>query len=375
MLDTTIIRSQFPSIAHHPDVLYFDNAATTQKPQSVLQAVAEYHHSYCANTHRSVHSWGMQSTIKIMSVRNQVAKFFNLESSEDIFFTSGATESSQNIALHFCKHFLQDGDEVITSQYEHKTLLLSWKNAIELTGKNIQIKTIHIDLDGRYDVQSLEKVLNKKTKVVILTHIHNIFGIEMGIQRIRSIIPASIPIILDAAQSVGHTMVDPKKLGIQGLYFSAHKMFGFSGVGAVWLDKKYQTATMPFEQGTVNIEGIISLGAAIEYISTIDIHQIESYLLHVTQYALQELRHIPIIEFLPGPAYSLNNIGHGILSFKTTHSRIHDVAQHLNAHQIFVRAGTHCTGSPLIEESIRISLQIYNTTEEIDTMCYILSTM
>lgn len=372
MFDIDTVRSQFPAIANHPEVIYFDNAATTQKPRVVLDAVASYHHLFCANTHRSTHDWGLRSTQEADKVRNHLAEFLGLSSTEELFFNSGATGSSEKLALHFCAHYLEDGDEIIISENEHITILSSWKQALKLTNKSITIKSIVLDPEGDYNIDDLKDKLNSKTKLVVLSHVHNVFGVEMGIEEARKAIPLDIPIILDAAQSVGHMPVNVKDLGVQAIFFSAHKMFGLSGIGAMWLDKKYHHQDMIFEQGTLNIEGVLSLGAAMKYIESLGLENIERHLLDLTQYALQELRKIPGIEFLPGPAFCICATGHGILSFRKQGVSSQDLAQWLNEHQIYVRAGEHCSQSEDAEDSVRLSLQVYNCREEIDKLCKVL---
>ncbi len=374
MLDVQKVRSEFPAIAHHPKMIYFDNASTTQKPQSVLDTVSEYHHAYCANPHRSTHDWGLRSTRAIEETRQKVADFLGLDTTQGLYFSSGATQSSFDLALHFCQHFLEDGDEVILSQDEHKTVLVAWEKATQITNKKIIFKDVLLDHEGDYNIADLQQSITANTKLIILSHIHNVFGIEMGIEAAREVIPAIIPIILDATQSVGHLPVKPLDLGVQAVYFSGHKMFGFSGTGVLWLGETFHTDTMTFERGTPNVEGILSLGAAIDYVSAIGLSDIESHLLDLTQYALQKLREIPGIEFLPGPAFCQCATGHGILSFRIDGSASQEVADWLNTHEIYVRSGAHCSHSKKAENSVRLSLHIYNTREELDRLINVLQT-
>jgi len=366
MIDVQKVRSEFPAITHHPDVIYFDNASTTQKPQTVLNAVSEYHHDYCANPHRSTHDWGLRSTKAIEETRQKVAEFLGLNDTQGLYFNSGATQSSFDLALHFCQHYLNDGDEVILSQDEHKTLLAAWEKATQIANKKIIFKDIILDPEGDYNITDLKQKITTNTKLAILSHIHNVFGIEMGIKAAREVIPNNIAIILDATQSIGHISVRPLELGIQAMYFSVHKMFGFSGTGVLWLDEKFSNKKMIFEQGTLNVEGILSLGAAVDYISKIGLSDIEYYLLDLTQYALGKLRGIPGIEFLPGPAFCQCATGHGIISFRINGTSSQDVAQWLNEHEIYVRSGEHCSHSEKAENSIRLSFHVYNMKHEID---------
>lgn len=373
MLDPHKIRASFPAIHNHSEVVYFDNASTTQKPQHVLNAVSEYHHSYCSNPHRSNHDWGMRTTAVVDEVRQKVASFLHLPSTEGIYFTSGATESARLIGLNFIKNHLNDGDQIIVSNDEHKTLTSSWSFAKNITGKNIKFQSLAMAPDGDYDIEDLKNKLSPRTKVVVLSHFHNVYGLEMAITSARQVIPTNIPIILDATQSVGHLKVDPNELGVQATYFSAHKMYGFSGAGVVWIEDAFNKDKLLFEQGTLNIEGIISLGAAIDIIKELGRENIQSHLLDMTQYVLIKLRQIPGVEFLPGPAFCKCASGHGILSFRKEGVSSQDLSLWLSQHGIYIRAGEHCSNAKLAQDSIRISFAVYNTKSEIDRLCQVLA--
>lgn len=373
MFDVHTIRASFPAIHNHPEVVYFDNASTTQKPQHVLNAVSDYHHSYCSNPHRSNHDWGMRATAVVDQVRQKVASFLHLPSAEGIYFTSGATESARLIALSYVKNYFNDGDEIIVSNDEHRTLASSWSFATNTTGKNIQFQSLAMAPDGDYDTADLESKLSTRTKAVVLSHVHNVYGLEMAITSAREVIPTSIPIILDATQSVGHLKVNPNQLRVQATYFSAHKMYGFSGTGVVWVKDAFNKDTLLFEQGTLNIEGIISLGAAIDFIEGVGQENMEAHLLDLTQYCLTQLRRIPGVEFLPGPAFCKCASGHGILSFRKEGVTSQDLSLWLSQHGIYVRAGEHCSSAKLAEDSVRISFAVYNTRAEIDRLFEVLA--
>lgn len=372
MFDVKKVRDQFPAIYNHPDVIYFDNATTSQKPQVVLDAVSDYHNTFCSSPHRSAHDWGVRTTKMVEETRQMVSTLMKLRSSQALFFNSGATEGSFQIALHFMKHFLDDANEVVVSQDEHQSVVSQWQKAADLTKKSISFIPIALADDGDYQIGDLEKKITARTKVVLLTHVHNVFGLEMAIPEARTIIPPEIPIVLDATQSLGHVPLEPENLGVQAVYFSTHKMFSFSGLGAIWLDKSLHAGCMSFEAGTPNIEGLVSFQAALRFITEMGMTNIQSQLLDLTQYALGLLRQVPGVEFLPGPAFCRCATGHGILSFRLHGLASDDVAAWLNEHRIYVRAGSHCSSSEQATDSVRLSFQIYNTRLEIDRMVKVL---
>ena len=370
-------RELFPALRNHPEVVYFDNAATTQKPQPVLDAVLKYHHTHCANAHRGHHDWAIETTRVVEEAREKVAAFLGLSDSSGIFFTSGATASSQILARSFISRILQPNDEVVISQQEHSSLHEPWLHFNEMFKKQVAFKDVAFDPEGGYNMSSITDNLSPRTRAVVLNHIHNVFGIEMGIKEARQVVSSEIPIILDATQSFGHTDLSVPDLGVQALYFSAHKAYGLSGIGVLWIDPQYiHDDYSELEKGTLNLEGVVSLGAAIDFISSVGLPAIEQHLLDLTQYTLQQLRSVPGIESLPGPALHAHAIGHGILSFRKEGVASIDLAQWLNENGFYVRAGDYCTSaSESVTNSVRLSFQIYNTREEIDRFITIMRDM
>jgi len=398
------IRSQFSALVSHPEIIYFDNAATTQKPQSVLDAVMRYHHHFCANPHRAQHDWATQSTQEVEKVREQVARFIGAEILIDgqenkgkkhagkIFFTSGATHASELLAEAFLSRILAEKSTIICGSQDHDSLSKRWNSVAQKFHNECTFRKIPVNQEGFYSLESINNIsdtirendsfqagtVEQKSgslnTIALLTHVHNVFGIEMGIKEARESIPKHIPIILDASQSVGHMPVSISELGVDALYFSGHKMFSFTGVGVLWVSDRYVDFFQEKnnEAGTLNVEGIISLGAAISFIESVGIPHIESQLLELTQYCIQKLRSIPDIEFLPGPAFCRCASGHGIVSFRKEGVSSAEVSDWLNTHHIFTRSGNHCAATSLTEDSVRISMHLYNTKDEIDSMCAVL---
>lgn len=412
------IHEHFPALLSHPEIVYFDNAATTQKPQSVLDAVLAYHHHFCANPHSAQHDWATKSTKEIEKVREQVADFIgaNLTIEEkakqgkkytgSIFFTSGATHASELLADTFLNSILDESATIIHGEEDHNSLGKKWTKIAEKYQKKCTFLQIKTNQEGFYSLSSFVKCLNqlntdtKKTvkndktqkppAAVLVTHVHNVFGVEMALEEIREKTPTTIPIILDASQSAGHISISVQELGVAAVYFSGHKLFSFAGVGVLWISDAFahHFDTQDIEAGTPAIEAIISLGAAISFIQSVGIKKIEQHLLELTQYCIKKLRDLPDIEFLPGPAFCRCAAGHGIISFRKIGTASAEVADWLNSNNIFVRAGNHCTSlsvtaasastatatatTAVTEDSVRVSMQAYNTKKEVDMLYEVL---
>jgi cysteine desulfurase / selenocysteine lyase len=373
-LDPYKIRPDFPAIHSHPEIAYFDNAATTQKPKQVLDVVAHFHHAYCANPHRSNHDWAMRATLEVEKVKKQVAQFIGAKSHKNIFFVQGSTYASEVLADTFIREIVPKGGTILISKKEHTSLHEAWQRKNSHYKKELRLKDIEYNSMGTYSLEYLKKVAAEKIDLAVLTHVHNVIGLEMGIAEAREIL-GSTPILVDGAQSITHLPINVTKLDIQAYYFSAHKLFGFGGLGVLWVSDEYLNYFSELENGTPNTEAIISLGAAISYVESITISKIESYLLELTQYALTQMQSVPGIEYLPGPAMCSCASGHGILSFRKEGVESGELALWLNEHGIFTRAGNHCTATALTENSLRISLQIYNTPQEIDKLIQVLKNM
>lgn len=391
-------KKYFPALDDQPKLIYLDSASTTQKPRCVLEGMTEYYHRYCANAGRGNYGWAQKVTDSISNVREKIAAFLHARDASEIVFTSGATAGINTIVYAWGLHNLQSGDEILYCPDDHKANVLPWlhlQTLLQRFGTSIQLTPYSITSSGEIDYQGLCAKVSSKTRLIALTHIHNVFGALNDIARIRANVGKDIVLALDASQSVGHLAVDVQKLGIDFLTFSGHKMFAAPGTGVLWIHTRMHDQLSPFlvggeqeialpstpsethfhtyqmphllEAGTLNIAGIISLGSAVDFINDITLTTIERHGRKLTQRLLRQLQQLPETIFLPGIAYSKHPQGYGILAFQLEGYTASELGFILSSQNIFVRVGTHCTrGHATQEDSVRISIHIYNTEEEID---------
>lgn len=386
-------REDFPML--NQDIIYFDNGATTFKPQVVIDSIKDYYENYSANAHRGDYDISYKVDLKYEDVREKVRSFINAKEKEEIIFTSGTTMSLNLMVSSFFGKFLEKDDEVLITKTEHASNVLPW---FDLANK-IGIKVKYIDLDSNYHVtiDNVLKAITPKTKVISLAYITNVIGDLRPIKEITKIAhEKNIFVCVDAAQAIAHTKIDVQDLDIDFLAFSGHKMYGPTGVGVLYgkkelldeadaymlgggmnesfdSEKEILLKSLPykFEAGTQNIAGVIGLGAAIDYINKLDINKISSYELNLRNYLISKLEKINYIDIINYEADS------GIVSFNVVDIFSQDIAYYLNKYNICVRAGNHCaklvknvTG---VTNSVRISLAFYNTEEEIDEIVNLLS--
>ena len=368
-------------------LVYLDNAATTQKPIEVINAIKEFYEKDNANVHRGLHELSLRSSIQYENAHKSVAEFINANE-EEIIFTSGTTESINLLANSF-EHILKPNDEIVITEMEHHSNFVPWQQlAIR---KKLKLKIIPIKKDLSLDLDIAKKLITKKTKIVAITHISNSLGTINPIKEI--IINAhknNSLTIIDAAQSISHTKINVKNLDCDFLAFSGHKIFAPTGIGVLYGKKHLLEKLQPskfgggmikevtiknstwndlpwkFEAGTPNISGAIGLQKAIEFVNNIGINNIEKHNQELTKYAISKLKNIPGITL-----YTPKNQG-PIISFTLKNIHPHDVSEILNLEGIATRAGNHCT-MPLmnklkIQGTNRISFQIYNTKEDIDIL-------
>ena len=354
------LRKDFPIL--NSNIVYLDSAATSQKPQQVIDEINKYYLEYCSNIGRGNYDCARKANKKVEETRKKVAKFINAKENE-IIFTSGATDSSNLIAYSYMLNNLQNNDEIMLCKEDHKSTILPWMNLINILNKfkvNIIEKEILIDVEGDYIEDDLISKINEKTKIVVLSHIHNVYGLEMEIEEIIPRIRIKNPnckIVLDCSQSVGHINIDVKKLDVDFAYFSGHKMFAETGIGVCYIKsenikemKAYKVgggtekegistnkASEVLEAGTQNISGIISLGSAIDYINKIGIEDIEKYMLYLTRYLYEQLKLIPNIEFSKGIDKRSCIIGYGIITFKIEGIGSSELGEILSDYGIYVR--------------------------------------
>ena len=382
------IRQHFPildqMINEHP-LIYLDNAATTQKPQVMVDAIAAYYLQDNANVHRGSHHMSLRATAAFECVRETVKTFINAKNTKEIIWTKGTTEGI-NLLANVLSKGLQAGDEVIISALEHHANIVPWQMLVESQG--IVLKIIPLTPQQDLDLKTYQSLLNAKTKIVSVTHISNALGVINPIKEMARLAhQVGAQVIIDGAQAVGHQSVDVQDLDCDYYVFSAHKLFGPTGVGALYGKQHLLEALPPwqgggemiktvsfekstfnqlpfkFEAGTPNIAGVIGLGAAIDFIRAFnrqDLIDHEQSLLTFTEKALLD---IPVIT-----VFNQGGIKSGALSFSVKGEHPSDIAMLLDAQGIAVRSGTHCA-MPLMAElnckgTVRVSFSIYNTHEE-----------
>lgn len=395
------IKNQFPFFTNNPDVIYMDSATTTQKPRLVLDTLTDFYTKNNANTGRSSYPIANKLTKEVEEVREKVRKFINAKEKDEIIFTYGSTDGFNKVAHTLGLHYLKDGDEVLYCPQDHKSFILPWFNVQKLLkkmGVTIHLISLKINKMGSIDRDDLFSKVTNKTKIINATHIHNIYGADSDINKIRDWLgDKDILINVDATQSVGHRLVDVQQLGADILSFSGHKMFATQGVGTTFITKKLHKFMEPvfvgggnevklldnkvevtnfsqaYEAGTQNYAGILTLGKAIEFIDQIGIENIYTHLSELTQYLLKELRQLPKIEFAYGPNFWSCADGAGILSFKVDGLSASEVGFILAENGILVRTGDHCISThDEFGDTIRISMHVYNTMDDIDLLIKVL---
>jgi len=373
------MKNEFPIIKN---ITYLDSAATTQKPNRVINKITEFYKKYNSNVHRGLYSLSIESDRLYKESRKVISEYINSDS-EEIIFTRNTTESLNIIAKLESRNLKKD-DEVILSISDHHSNILPW----QVLSKKIGFKIVFAELNSEYEPKILEKI-SEKTKIISVSHISNVTGKELDITSIlKKINGSKIKFILDAAQSVSHKKLDVKKLNIDYLAFSGHKLFGPTGIGILYAKKEYLENYDPiyyggdmiksvtkesfefnklpnkFESGTPNVAGAIGLGESIKFVNEIGLNNINKKINELTKYALKKLSNIEKIKIYGG--------SNGIISFNIDGVHSHDVAEILNQEGICIRAGHHCC-MPLmnylkINSCARISIQVYNNKKDIDKL-------
>ncbi|MBU6450684.1 MAG: aminotransferase class V-fold PLP-dependent enzyme [Cyanobacteria bacterium REEB67] len=401
-LDPALVRAQFPIFNNNPDLIYFDNASTSQKPASVIEVIDRYHTKQCANAGRGAYSWSTQLDKAISESREKVAAFIGARA-EDTAFTSGATDSLNTVALAWGLTNLEDGDEIMLCPRDHKSAVLPWYNLKDLLarqGKTITIQTFDIHEVGDYDLKSIKAKLSPRTRLLAMAHIHHVFGLDMEVPEIRQIVGDRVLISLDASQSIGHIPVDVSKLDVDFLSFSGHKVFATTGSGVLWVNPRvkeklhavklggkseasikergelifeHKSTAELLEAGTQNIPAILSLGQAVQFVESVGLATIQSHISNLTVYLYSKLRELPGIIFAPGMGICRCEAGFGIISFRFEQISNLDLSFVLDAENIFVRSGDHCTyARDQSEEYLRVSMHLYNSAEEVDQFIAVL---
>ncbi len=391
-LDVNKIRQDFPVLHQQVNgypLVYLDNAATTQKPIQVIEAVADFYKHKNANIHRGVHYLSNLSTDLYEQARKKVKNFIGAANDYEIIFTRGTTESINLIATTFAQAFISEGDEIIISEMDHHANIVPWQQIALLKGA--KLKAVPITEDYQLDFEAYKKLFSEKTKIVALPHVSNSLGTINPIKKfIDYAHNQGVPVLIDAAQSIQHEKINVQELDCDFLAFSGHKIYAETGIGVIygkeqWLEKLppyqfggdmikdvtlektiFQDLPLKFEAGTTNYAGAISLGAAIDYISAIGMDNIEEYEKQLLNYAIDKIQEIEGITVYA--TKEDNKIS--VLSFNIEGAHNNDVGMILDQMGIAVRTGKHCT-HPLmyrlgIPGTARASFAMYNTFEEID---------
>ncbi len=391
--DVDKIRQDFPILAEkirNKPLVYLDNAATCHKPQAVIDSIVHlYSHDY-ANVHRGVHTLSVRSTDLFESARSKVKDFINARSDKEIIFVKGATEAINLVAQTYGKANIHSGDEIIITAMEHHSNIVPWQMLCEQTGAILKIAPIN--LQGELIYEEFEKLLNDKTKLVSVVHMSNALG---TINPVKQIIAAAhsrnIPVLLDGAQAIPHMTVDVQELDCDFYVFSGHKLYGPTGVGVLYgkqahleamppyqgggdmirkvtfAETEYNTLPYKFEAGTPDISGVIALGAAIDYLTTIGMDNIAAYEAELLSYATEKALAIKGLRII-GEAEHKG----AILSFVLDKIHPHDIGTMLDSLGIAIRAGHHCAMPVMdfyeVPATARASFAMYNTKAEIDVL-------
>lgn len=387
------IRNYFPilnqEVNGHP-LVYLDNAATSQKPLSVIEAIEQYYKGYNSNVHRGVHTLGTKATDAYEGAREKVRKFIHAKSVEEVVFTRGTTASINMLAASYGEENVKEGDEIVITYMEHHSNLIPWQQLAKR--KKAELKYIPLEEDGTITLEKVRETVTPKTKIVAVTLVSNVLGTINPIKEIANIAHENGAVLaVDGAQGVPHMKVDVQDLDCDFLSFSGHKMCGPTGIGVLYgkkellekmepvefggemidfvglYDSTWKELPWKFEGGTPIIAGAIGLGKAIEFLEEVGLEEILKHEHHLAAYALDKLSEVEGIEVY-GPKDPMKRAGLVTFNIKGVHP--HDVATVLDAEGIAIRAGHHCA-QPLmkwldVSATARASFYLYNTEEDID---------
>ena len=393
MYDIQKIREDFPILSrtvYGKPLIYLDNGATTQKPKCVVDAIVDEYYSVNANVHRGVHFLSQQATNLHEASRETVRKFINARSISEIIFTRGTTESINLVASSFTDAFMKEGDEVIVSVMEHHSNIVSWQ--IQALRKGIVLKVIPMNDRGELLIDEYEKLFSPRTKLVSVAHVSNVLGTINPVKQIAAIAHShNVPVLIDGAQGIPHMKVDVQDIDADFYVFSAHKIYGPTGIGVLYgkedlLDKMppyqgggemiknvsfegttFNELPFKFEAGTPDYVGSTAMAKALDYVSAIGIDNIAAHEHELTVYAMQRMKEIPGMRIF-GEAEHKG----GVISFLVGDIHHFDMGTLLDRLGIAVRTGHHCA-EPLmrrlgIEGTVRASFGLYNTKEEVDAL-------
>ncbi|MDI6903975.1 MAG: cysteine desulfurase [Candidatus Bathyarchaeia archaeon] len=405
MLDPYKIREYFPilkrKINNHP-LIYFDNAATTQKPRQVIEAIKEFYEKCNANVHRAIHTLSQEASELYENAHEEVAKFINANGMEEIIFVRGTTEAINLVAYAWGLRNLKGEDEVLVTLMEHHSNIVPWEMLSKING--FQVKYVGVKNDGTLNYEAFENAISEKTRMVCLSHVSNVTGVINDVKKVAKIAHEYGALVLvDGAQSVPHLLVSVKDLDIDFLAFSGHKMLGPTGIGVLYGKREileemepfhgggemirevtFNTVTkrcsiswndLPwkFEAGTPNISGGVGLMAAVRYLKDVGMENVKAHEETLTEYVMRRMQELEKVKIY-GPKDA--SVKCGIIPFSVDGLSSHDIALFLDSYGIMIRSGFHCA-QPLHEKfnlksSARASFYIYNTREEIDRFVEVL---
>lgn len=390
-IDVAAVRAEFPILkqqVHGRPLVYLDSANTTQKPQSVIDAQSRYYESDNANIHRATHLLSERATKAYEVARSKVQHLVGAADSSEIIFTRGCTEAINLVAQSWGRTNLRPGDEVLITWMEHHSNIVPWQIVCEQTGA--RLKVAPIDDRGELDVDRFASLLSARTKFVSVIHVSNALGTVNPVERLVALAhERGVPVLVDAAQAVPHLAVDVQRLGCDFLAFSAHKMYGPTGIGALYgkaalLDAMppyqgggdmiasvtfekttYNTLPYKFEAGTPNIAGVVGFGAAVDFLGRFDMRAVEAHEHDLLDYTTSRLREVPGVRLVGEARHRA-----GLVSFVLDGVHPHDVGTILDREGVAIRTGQHCAQPVMdrfgIPATARISFGIYNTRDDVD---------
>lgn len=405
MLDPYRIREDFPILKRKingKQLIYFDNAATSQKPKQVIEAIKKFYENTNANVHRAIHTLSQEASELYEKAHEEVANFINAKDMKEIVFVRGTTEAINLVAYAWGLRNLKRGDEVLLTLTEHHSNIVPWEMLSQIN--EFAINYVGVNRDGTIDYDSLEKMLSSKTKLICVSHVSNVTGVINDLKRIAKLAHEhDAKILVDGAQSVPHLPIDVKELDVDFLAFSGHKMLGPTGIGVLYGKQEILEEMAPFqgggemirevsynaekkrcfvtwdklpwkfEAGTPNVCGAVGLMEAVKYLSELGMENVKQHEHKLTEYTMQLMLECEKVRVY-GPKDA--SIKCGIISFNVEGLSSHDVALILDSFGIMIRSGFHCA-QPLhqsfgLQSSARISFYIYNTHEEVDKLMEVL---
>ena len=395
MFSAEEIKKDFPILSRRVGdnrLVYLDNAATSQKPIQVIDTISDFYKHHNANVHRGIHTLSEETTNMFEETRAMVAEFIGAESPDEIIFTSGTTESLNTVAFGWGMANLNRGDKVLVLESEHHSDLVPWQIVCEKVGA--ELVSLHVNNEGELDLEEIRKILTDRVKLIALSHASNVLGTIFPIKEICKLTKEKgILVCVDGAQAVPHFPVNVQSLGCDFYSFSGHKMLGPTGIGVLWVKRELQekvdpfkygggminevtmesstwtTGPQKFEAGTPNIEGVVGLAAAIQYLKKLGMENVQKHDQELSKYTLEELAKVDGLTILGSKEPKKRT---GLVSFVIKGMHPHDIATILDTAGVAVRSGHHCA-MPLhkklqISASTRASYYIYNTKEDIDEL-------